>query len=235
MKVQEFIELKQGKSTVLDYVGKFTELSRFAKSMVADEKLRISKFLQGLNGSIREMIVGQRLKTFTAVVDAAYAIEQDRKQSAEKASRFQKAVDGKGNLKKRNFKEFRGESSKQGGNQGSQKKNRTVICYSCGQEGHYRNKCPNGNNGGGNGGQRQILPPPQQQQQRGTVGEVNVQTRPFQQFAHGANRAGQRGRPGNNHQGNNQNNNQQGNINGGRVLQLLGDKQKARGRPCLMV
>ena len=34
-KAQEFLELKQGNMTVLDYVARFTELARFANDYVA--------------------------------------------------------------------------------------------------------------------------------------------------------------------------------------------------------
>ena len=47
-KSREFLELKQGKITVLEYVAKFTELSRFADDYVATDMAKVRKFEDGL-------------------------------------------------------------------------------------------------------------------------------------------------------------------------------------------
>ena len=40
-KAQEFLELKQGSTTVLEYVAKFTELTRFGDDYVATDMAKV--------------------------------------------------------------------------------------------------------------------------------------------------------------------------------------------------
>ena len=61
-KAQEFLELKQGTMTVLEYVARFTELARFADDYVATDMAKIRRFENGLKLSIRGRIVGLRLQ-----------------------------------------------------------------------------------------------------------------------------------------------------------------------------
>ena len=64
-KAQEFIELKQGATTVMDYVARFTELPRFADDYVATDVDKVRRFENGLKLSIRGKIVGLRLRIWT--------------------------------------------------------------------------------------------------------------------------------------------------------------------------
>ena len=57
-KAQEFLELKQGTMTVLEYVAKFTELARFSNDYVATDMAKVRKLDDGLKFSIRGKIVG---------------------------------------------------------------------------------------------------------------------------------------------------------------------------------
>ena len=52
-KAQEFLELKQGTRTALEYVAKFIELARFADDYVATDMAKVRKFEDGLKLSIR--------------------------------------------------------------------------------------------------------------------------------------------------------------------------------------
>ena len=56
-KAQEFLELKQGTMTVLEYVARFTELTRFADDYVAMDMAKVRRFKNGLKLSIRGRIV----------------------------------------------------------------------------------------------------------------------------------------------------------------------------------
>ena len=56
-KAQEFLELKQGTLTVLDYVARFTELARYSNDYVATDMAKVRKFENGLKLSIRGKIV----------------------------------------------------------------------------------------------------------------------------------------------------------------------------------
>ena len=57
-KAREFLELKQGTMTVMEYVAKFTKLARFVDDYVATNMAKVRKFEDGLKLSIRGKIVG---------------------------------------------------------------------------------------------------------------------------------------------------------------------------------
>ena len=60
-KAQEFLELKQGAMTVMNYVARFTELARFSDNYVAIDLAKVRRYENGLKLSIRARIVGLRL------------------------------------------------------------------------------------------------------------------------------------------------------------------------------
>ena len=64
-KAQEFLKLKQGVMTVMDYVARFTEQARFADDYVATDMAKVRRFENGLKLSIRAKIVGLRLRIWT--------------------------------------------------------------------------------------------------------------------------------------------------------------------------
>ena len=76
VKAQEFLELKQGTMTVMDYVARFTELARFADDYVGHGKVK--RFENGLKLSIRGRIVGLRLRGMDSMVGMALTIERER-------------------------------------------------------------------------------------------------------------------------------------------------------------
>ena len=67
-KAREFLELKQGSMTVLEYVAKFTELARFGDDYVASEMAKVRKFEDGLKLSIQGKIVGLLLQDMDSMV-----------------------------------------------------------------------------------------------------------------------------------------------------------------------
>ena len=60
-KAQEFLELRQGTMTVMEYMARFTELARFGDDYVATNMAKVKIFENGLKLSIRGKIVGLRL------------------------------------------------------------------------------------------------------------------------------------------------------------------------------
>ena len=60
-KAQEFLELRQGTMTVMEYMDRFTELARFGDDYVATDMAKVMRFENGLKLSIRGKIVGLRL------------------------------------------------------------------------------------------------------------------------------------------------------------------------------
>ena len=67
-KAQEFLELKQGTMTVMDYVDRFTELARFADDYVATHMAKVRRFENGLKLSIQTRIVGLPLQDMDSMV-----------------------------------------------------------------------------------------------------------------------------------------------------------------------
>ena len=60
-KAKEFLELKQGAMTVIEYVARFTELAHFADDYVATDVAKVKRFENGLRLSNRGRIVRLRL------------------------------------------------------------------------------------------------------------------------------------------------------------------------------
>ena len=76
-KAQEFLKLKQGVMTVMDYVARFTELARFDDDYVATDMAKVRRFENGLKLSIRARIVGLHLQNMDSMVGTALTIERE--------------------------------------------------------------------------------------------------------------------------------------------------------------
>ena len=76
-KAQEFLELKQGVMTVMDYVARFIELTRFAGDYVATDMAKVRRLENGLKLSIRARIAGLRLQDMDSMVGTALTIERE--------------------------------------------------------------------------------------------------------------------------------------------------------------
>ena len=77
-KAREFLKLRQGAMTVMEYMAKFTELARFANDSVATDMDKVRKFEDGLKLSIRGKIVGFLLRDMDSMVKTAMATERER-------------------------------------------------------------------------------------------------------------------------------------------------------------
>ena len=75
-KVREFLGLRQGSMTVLEYVAKFIELARFGNDYVAIDMTKVKKFEDGLKLSIRGKIARLFLKDMDSMVSTTMAIER---------------------------------------------------------------------------------------------------------------------------------------------------------------
>ena len=76
-KVMDFLELKQGKMTVLECMAKFTELAHYMDDYEATFMAKVRKFEDGLKFSIRGKIVGLLLQDLDSMVKTAMAIERE--------------------------------------------------------------------------------------------------------------------------------------------------------------
>ena len=76
-KAQEFLELRQGTMTVMDYMTRFTKLSCFGDDYVATDMANVKRFENGLKLSIRGKILGLLLQDMDYMVWTALAIEKE--------------------------------------------------------------------------------------------------------------------------------------------------------------
>ena len=75
-KAREFLELKQGTLTMLEYVTKFIELALFADDYVATDMAKVRKFEDGLKLSIWGKIMGFLLQDMDLMVRTTMTIER---------------------------------------------------------------------------------------------------------------------------------------------------------------
>ena len=75
-KAREFLELKQGTMTMMEYVVKFTELAHFVDDYVATDMAKVRKFEDGMKFSIWGKIVGFLLQDMDFMVRTTMAIER---------------------------------------------------------------------------------------------------------------------------------------------------------------
>ena len=143
-KAQEFLELKQGTMTVMDYVARFMKLARFSDDYVATDMAKVRRFENGLKLSIRDKIVGLRLRDMDSMVGTALTIEREIEdaRSTRDASVGSKREDqpysSSGKRQKTSAShEFQDQGQDWASSQPGQR-----ICYFCRQPGHVRRDWP---------------------------------------------------------------------------------------------
>ena len=143
-KAQEFLELKQGTMTVIDYVARFTELARFADDYVATDMAKVRKFENGLKLSIQGRIVGLRLRDMDSMVGTTLTIERESedawstRDAGVGSKRKDQPSSSSGKRQKTSAShEFQDQGQDWASSQPGQR-----ICYFCRQPGHVRRDCP---------------------------------------------------------------------------------------------
>ncbi|MQL68370.1 hypothetical protein Taro_000624 [Colocasia esculenta] len=68
---QEFLSFAQGSMTVLEYEARFSELSKYAPYIMADERRKTKKFVMGLKPSLRTRLVAFDHRTLDEALSAA--------------------------------------------------------------------------------------------------------------------------------------------------------------------
>ena len=158
-KAQEFLELKQGVMTVMDYVARFTELAIFADDYVATDMAKVRRFENGLRLSICARIVGLRLQDMDSMVGTALTIERDMEnarntrdasvsgkrkdsQSSSSSGKRQRASSSQGSQSHGHPGQGQMRDSGQAGQMRVSNQAGQMACYHCQQPGHMRRDCP---------------------------------------------------------------------------------------------
>ena len=80
-KVTEFLELRQGNRTVMEYVNKFNHLAQYAGSQVDTDDKKREHFFHGLAPLLQEKLYVANYQTFGALMNAAIAMEGFQRES----------------------------------------------------------------------------------------------------------------------------------------------------------
>jgi len=75
IKEQEFLALRQGDTSILDYERRFHDLSMFASHYVPGEQHRVERLRDGLRQKLRQGLIAFKFKTTRDLVEAAEALE----------------------------------------------------------------------------------------------------------------------------------------------------------------
>ena len=151
-KAQEFLELKQGATTVMDYMARFTKLAQFADDYVATDLAKVRRFKNGLKLSIFARIVGLRLQDMDSMVRTALTIEREMEdaRSTRDASVSSKRKDNQSSSssgKRQRASSSRGSQSRGHPGQGQMRvtgQAGQMVCYHCQHPRHMRRDCPTG-------------------------------------------------------------------------------------------
>ncbi|XP_057494185.1 uncharacterized protein LOC130779535 [Actinidia eriantha] len=166
-KRREFLALKQGDLSLVQYAAQFNDLARFAPECVATDYLRARCFEQGLRPGLRGKVVSFELNTFEEVMKKALVIDgeaqeakmdrdsrtsgkgshsgqQPKRQRQEHSQRQQQSSysQPQQSQQQRSSSQYQSRGSHQSGPSRGGSSQRPRLCYQCGQEGHIKTFCP---------------------------------------------------------------------------------------------
>ena len=144
VKAREFLELRQGTMTVMEYVARFTELARFIDDYVATDVAKVRRFENELKLSIRGRIVGLRLQDMDSMIGTTLTIEREiedarsTRDAGVGCKREDQPSSSSGKRQKTSTShEFQDQGQDWASSQSGQR-----ICYFFRQHGHVRRDCP---------------------------------------------------------------------------------------------
>ena len=71
----EFLDLKQGSMSVMDYVNKVNHLAQYARTHADTDEKKRDHFYRGLSCSLQKELYTGNYQTFGAIMNAAIAME----------------------------------------------------------------------------------------------------------------------------------------------------------------
>ncbi|XP_074576659.1 uncharacterized protein LOC141833172 [Curcuma longa] len=92
---QEFLNLKQGERSVMEYNEEFTKLAEFCPQLVVQDEDRMVQFMQGLAVYIRIRMSGTSIHSYREALDRALAIELTQQQVVKEKETANQNVRGK--------------------------------------------------------------------------------------------------------------------------------------------
>ena len=143
-KAQEFLELRQGMMTVMEYVVRFIELARFSDDYVATDVAKVRRFENGLKLPIRGRIVGLCLQDMDSMVGTTLTIEREIEDA--RGIRFvyagEKREDQPSSSSRKRQKTSTSHEFQDQGQNGAFSQAGQMICYFYRQPGHVRRDYP---------------------------------------------------------------------------------------------
>ncbi|GFS42100.1 hypothetical protein Acr_00g0078100 [Actinidia rufa] len=167
-KEQEFMSLKKGAMSVVEFEEKFTALSRFAPEMVRTEDMKCRRFEQGLDLQIRSRVAMFEINIYSDLVNKARIAEREVMELQNRREQFKRRRfdQGAGTSRQSTMVEQSGAQTSAGSARPSGSRSagrsrgrgswrpsagpvptrsdntRGIVCYRCGVEGHRIRDCP---------------------------------------------------------------------------------------------